>query len=263
MIYDCFTFYNELELLDLRLRVLGPVVDRFVLVEATTTFTGKPKPLVYADNRERFAKYNDKIIYVGVTNSPLPTSPTNVWNVEYYQRNAIECALWDAPQDARIMVSDIDEIPHPESVAKHGKEGGIVGFAMHLYYYYVNCKQSQVWWGTVMASRRNGLAPQKMRDMRSACPYSAHKMGWHFSFLGGVERIQEKLAAFSETKVNTAKTSDSAHIQHCMETADDLFGRTERFAQKRFVPIDATYPDEIHGWLKEYPQMYKEIPCQT
>lgn len=55
MIIDCFTFFNELDVLEIRLRELDGVVDRFVLVEATLTHQGKPKPLLYAENKERFA----------------------------------------------------------------------------------------------------------------------------------------------------------------------------------------------------------------
>jgi len=66
MIYDCFTFFNELDLLEIRLNVLKDVVDRFVLVEATQTFTGRPKPLYYKENAARFAAFADRIIHVVV-----------------------------------------------------------------------------------------------------------------------------------------------------------------------------------------------------
>ena len=62
-IFDTFTFYNELDLLELRLNILGDVVDYFVINEATITFTGKTKPLYYFENKERFKKWEDKIIY--------------------------------------------------------------------------------------------------------------------------------------------------------------------------------------------------------
>ena len=62
-IFDTFTFYNELDLLELRLNILGDVVDYFVINEANITFTGKPKPLYYQENKERFKKWEDKIIH--------------------------------------------------------------------------------------------------------------------------------------------------------------------------------------------------------
>lgn len=53
MIYDCFTFFNELNLLEIRLNILNDVVDKFVLVEATKTFSGKDKPLYYEQNKKK------------------------------------------------------------------------------------------------------------------------------------------------------------------------------------------------------------------
>ena len=66
-IYDCFPFYNELDLLDLRLETLYDHVDHFVIVEATTTFQSKPKQLFLKDNWNRYAKYHDKMIHVMIS----------------------------------------------------------------------------------------------------------------------------------------------------------------------------------------------------
>ena len=70
MIYDCFIFFNELELLELRLNELAGVVDKFVLVEATRTFTNEPKPLFFQENRARFREFDSRIIHVVVADSP-------------------------------------------------------------------------------------------------------------------------------------------------------------------------------------------------
>ena len=86
MVYDCFTFFNELELLELRLHELAGVVDKFVLVEATRTFTNKPKPLYFQENRARFAAFENKLVHVVVAD--LPDS-SDAWVVERFQRNAI------------------------------------------------------------------------------------------------------------------------------------------------------------------------------
>ena len=63
MIYDCFTFFNELDLLEIRLNILNDYVDKFVLVEATRTQNNKEKKLYYEENKERFAKFKDKVIH--------------------------------------------------------------------------------------------------------------------------------------------------------------------------------------------------------
>jgi len=70
-LYDCFTFFNELELLDLRLMTLNDVVDFFVLVEANRTHTGAPKEFIFEKNKDMFAEYLDKIIYVKIEDLPI------------------------------------------------------------------------------------------------------------------------------------------------------------------------------------------------
>ena len=58
MTYDCFSFFNELDLLEIRLNVLKDAVDKFVLVEAGETHSGKPKPLYFKENEARFAAHH-------------------------------------------------------------------------------------------------------------------------------------------------------------------------------------------------------------
>ena len=70
MVYDCFQFFNELDILKIRLNVLSPVVDKFVLSEATETFSGLKKPLYYEENKELFSEFADKIIHVVVEDTP-------------------------------------------------------------------------------------------------------------------------------------------------------------------------------------------------
>src|SRR5689334_5945992 len=116
MIYDCFIFFNELELLDIRLNILNEVVDKFVLVEATQTHQYKPKPLYYSDNKERFKAFHDKIIHLIVDElPPNPTNgPRNSWDMERFQRNCIARGLNDCKPDDVIIISDLDEIPDPK-----------------------------------------------------------------------------------------------------------------------------------------------------
>ena len=71
MVYDCFQFFNELDILKLRLHVLSDVVDRFVISESTVTFSGDPKPLFYEENKEQFQEFQDRIIHVVVDDTPL------------------------------------------------------------------------------------------------------------------------------------------------------------------------------------------------
>ena len=85
-IYDCFTFYNELDLLEMRLEILSDSVDFFVLVEANKTHSGREKELFFQDNKERFAKFSEKIIHVVVEDMPVIspgyTEPVGIWEIK-------------------------------------------------------------------------------------------------------------------------------------------------------------------------------------
>lgn len=111
-IYDCFPFYNELEVLELRLSLLYPYVDHFVLAESTVTHRGDPKPLYFYENREKFAQYMDKIIYVRLNCKTKDTHP-NDWSIENAQRDILTDGLKNCEPDDIIIVSDADEIPSP------------------------------------------------------------------------------------------------------------------------------------------------------
>ena len=95
-------------MLDIRLRELDTVVDRFVLVEATRTHSNRPKPLYYAENRARYAAFADKIIHVVVEDTP---DTTNAWAIERFQRDCILRGLHNCRPDDIILMSDVDEIP--------------------------------------------------------------------------------------------------------------------------------------------------------
>lgn len=114
-VYDCFTFFNELDLLEIRLNELDPVVDRFVLVEATVTQRGQPKSLFFRENRERFTKFLPKIEHVVVEDMPAgPQTKSNNWKRENFQRRAIMRGLASAQADDFVLISDLDEIPMPK-----------------------------------------------------------------------------------------------------------------------------------------------------
>src|SRR5579863_8430750 len=119
MIYDCFTFFNELELLELRLNELAGVVDRFVIVEATKTHSGKPKPLHYRDNQARISRFHSQIIHVIVDDMPVSD---DAWTLENFQRNCIVRGLTGCRPDDFILISDLDELPRAGVVKRMAGE---------------------------------------------------------------------------------------------------------------------------------------------
>src|SRR3954451_15765755 len=118
-VWDAILFSNELDLLALRLEVLGPVVDRFVIVEATSTFTGLPKPLNFQAHLSRFAPWKDRIVYTPVHLNPAADSP---WDREREQRSAVRSALTDVEPDDLLLIGDVDELPRPRIVKALSEE---------------------------------------------------------------------------------------------------------------------------------------------
>lgn len=287
MIYDCFTFYNELELLELRLNELSDVVDKFVLVEATRTFTNLPKPLYFLENRVRFDSFREKLIHIVVEDSPDISNP---WTVEYFQRNCIARGLTQCRPSDWILISDIDEIPRAETVARvTGKfpfKGGmwtnyilrplfrvlgtwsfsrgraqrnnpfVLKFQQSLHRHFINCVTvappgSVHWYGTRMLYYRDFTTAQFIR-------HSGRKVveqgGWHFTSMGGAERIVEKIKSFAHQEFNQPALLDANRISEAINHGKSLFEPVEEL---KFTPLDKSYPhyvlehpERFDGWIK-------------
>ena len=133
MIYDCFQFFNELDILKIRLHVLSPVVDRFVISEATETFSGLKKPLYYEENKAMFAEFEDKIIHVVVDDTPQGGTHER----DTFQKNAVTRGLAGCTDDDIVIFSDLDEIPNPDKIREilqNFQEDKIYHFAQRLFY---------------------------------------------------------------------------------------------------------------------------------
>ena len=103
MVYDCFQFFNELDILKLRMHVLNDVVDKFVISEATVTFSGEKKPLYFQENREMFKEFEDKIIHKVVDDTPMDTS---AFMRDSHQKCAVARGLEGAKDDDIVIFSD-------------------------------------------------------------------------------------------------------------------------------------------------------------
>ena len=190
-IFDCFMFFNELELLELRLMTLNSIVDHFVIVEVGMTFTGKKKEFYFENNKKYFKKYLNKIIYIKKDNLPISEVHTrqDAFQNEYYNRNLIFEGLSGANGDDYIILSDIDEIPNPKAVLEGiSSEFKVFVLKQKLFYYYVNCLQKQEWFGTVVTKRKDLESPKALRRKRNICVNVIENGGWHYSFLGGEEK---------------------------------------------------------------------------
>ncbi|MEI6647582.1 MAG: hypothetical protein WCP12_16205 [bacterium] len=272
MIYDCFTFFNELDLLEIRLNVLNDVVDRFVLVEATKTHSGKDKPLYFNDNKERYKAFLHKIVHVIVDDYPPFVT---AWTYENHQRNAILRGLTQANPDDAIMISDLDEIPRPDLVRTHAQAKTTVLFIQKPYYYYLNfLNVSSPEWplGTklfpfqyflrddsklsfsysefLLPEINQGVTPTKMRFVENVT--AIRNAGWHFSYLGGTEAIIKKIQSIAHQEFNTVDNCNEKQLKERVEKGEDLFHRGEKYFG---VQIDNSYP----SYIKENREKYQHL----
>lgn len=259
-LYDCFTFFNEMDLLEIRLHELASIVDHFVIVESTRTFQKEKKPLYLNLDDPRIKMYKDKIIHIIVNDFPnffthwrIP----KVWDYEKNQRNAIKQGLANANPDDMVIISDIDEIPNAKKIQEYITEKSPVVFQQRFFYYFLNyaitranpesClvfKNDLVYWrGSVMFPKRLFTNAQEMRNLRND-PKSKQitEAGWHFSYIGGIDAIISKLKSFSHTKEAIEalhNLDDKERIKQIVESGGDLFNRDMTF---RPLPLDTTFP---------------------
>lgn len=283
MVYDCFTFFNELDLLEIRLNVLKDVVDKFVLVEAPITFTGKQKPLFYDENKARYAAFADRIIHVVVDDFSAACHAKSrrekAFSTENIQRNAIALGLKNALPEDTVIISDIDEIPDPNAVLRAAESFGVTRIGMRISNYYVNYRNySTLQWtlGTQIMSysvfsdattykgfRFNEFVIENVNAAPSASmarflrPNRILKnAGWHFTYLGGVEAIRTKIRSISHTEYDTEELTSDEWIEARIAAGEDPFKRGDRF----FVePLDASYPEYLVRNAEKYSHLIR--PC--
>lgn len=299
MIIDCFTFFNEFDLLEGRLEYLYNHVDYFVIVEADVSFTGKPKEFNYAKNINRYRKYQDKILYFPIsidvsgydlTVKPIAIEDTPFWRIETIQRNHIAQALKLFDHEDICLIGDVDEIPSKRALFEIRtllKVNAAVAIEEEMYAYNLNQKQFRPWAGTV--ATKVGIAieqtPQTIRDKRWNQMHLLREAGWHLTYWGGAEQIQNKITNFAHQELINEETSSLQYIQSKISQGQDLFGRNlpyhkanplnepldflRAFGKYAGVTVESTniapYAETIEGWfglddMSFYTMAYGQLP---
>ena len=245
MIIDTFTFFNELDLLELRLIELSQYVDMFVVVEADKTHAGNPKPMYFQENLKRYKEWSHKIRRVEVT---LPFLPTNGdrWVLENAQRNAISAGLEGIAGGDVVLVGDVDEFP--KLYSWNGVEGV---FQCQETYYKLNLwtrPNRGSWNGTCavkawrFSSPYGSITPQDVRNCRDLLRPVG--FGWHFSW---AEDAQTKLASFAHTEA---------------AIAERVATRVHPATGEPLVPFDVRrsgYPMAIRTNQHRFPHLFAEV----
>lgn len=235
LVYDCFLFFNEIELLEIRLREMHEAVDHFVLVESVETFRGNPKPLHFLENQHRFAPYRDKIIHI-IVDHRLQTH--NPWAREAFQRDQILQGLRRCRNDDIILISDLDEIIRgkdmPTFLAPLLEKKHPAVTAQHRFYIgrmnRLNPGFNSRWNGTVATTfgHLNQHSPQILRSGKDRNP-NIPDIGWHFTSVGSTEVIVAKIEATSHQECDTPENKDPIFIKKWI-------------SELELVPIDSSFP---------------------
>ncbi len=252
-IYDCFMYFDEDIVLDLRLNTLNEFVDYFVIVESIFTHKGEKRELKF--NHEKFEKFKDKIIYLVYDKEPeklLKIKDPKKDNGSYIinallrengQRNFISKGLKSANDNDFILISDVDEIPNLKNINFNKQQEKIIQFRQEMFHYKFNLKLPNfIWTGTKGCKKKYLINPQWLRNIKDR-KYSFFRIdtlfsktkyinvkfiengGWHFSNIKNAEEIEYKLKSYlhhREFDINPLKAHEIQEIINKKQAIYDL-----------------------------------------
>ena len=262
MICDCFLYNGEREILEIRLNILDKFVDRFIIMEATQTFSGKPKPLYFERDKDLFKKWEHKIKYCVLDKwdneevwKMARESPNTQygkgakhWLQEFYIKEHLKDCLTDLDDENIVMIGDCDEIVDP--LHYHEDFEKITKFKLRVYTYWLNNRSSEIFWGTIRA---------RYKDIKNGClnelrnnyerKNTIEECGWHFTNVMNLDRIRDKLNdSYTEESYNTESVQDL--LEYRYKNNIDYLGRN--FTLKKDE-------SELPKWLLDNKEKYKHL----
>jgi hypothetical protein len=252
VIVDCFTFYNEIDMLMFRLNTLDRYVDYFVLSEATLTHVGKPKELYYENNKHLFKQFQHKIIHIVVddfkyTENNIDVSKNQQWINEKHQRNCLVRGFSQIEHFDYCIVSDVDEIPDPTTLnlIKTGIQEipQACQFEQDFYYYNIESKMDHLWYFSKIINYQWFLTTDlKLDDIRFLLLPTIPRGGWHLSYFGKPEFIANKIKNFAHQEFNNENFTDTRLITERVTNGIDIYDRPikiEKISTKinKYLPV--------------------------
>jgi beta-1,4-mannosyl-glycoprotein beta-1,4-N-acetylglucosaminyltransferase len=262
-------------ILELRFETLWDHVDYFVIAEAVYTQVGKPKPLNF--DIHRFAKYKSKIRYLTVDH--FPPGPMSAWKNENYQRNCLIDGLYDASDDDWVIVSDLDEIPRPETIPQYNpKRYKRADFKQKAYAYYLNNllmdgDKAADWFGSKVTTYRH--LKEFFRTATAVRSYKSSGLlrllkrnwfktfqvqiiedgGWHFTWMLKPENIVTKMEAIAEQNFVKEEFKKLDYIQSKIGAGEDVMNPKSHYAREAVVePVFPSYlvahKDKYSEWFR-------------
>ena len=254
-IYDCFIFFNENLLTEIRFNILDKFVDYFVVCESYYDHRGNKKGYLFDLNK--FKKFNDKIIYVQIDEFP---ENLGVWKRQDYQRNFLKNGLKKTKPDDLIIYSDADEIINPLILKSFTNIENNVGICeQYCFYYKLNLLSDQYnndWEGSRVVKYKNLRSFSWLRSIaKKNLKYSFFRFdkfkkikvikqgGWHFSYLMSEKDIQKKIKSWTHSELDTNENNDLDTIKKRVRDNKDLFGREIEYSKLEFS--EKYYPEYL------------------
>ena len=241
-IFDCFMYFDEDLLLDLRLNILNNFVDRFIIVESNLTHTGNLKKFQFDINK--FENFKHKISYFPLENLEVNKDLKLKKNWSKYHlvdqsiRNSISEYILDASDDDWIIISDIDELPNPNVIQIFDKRKKYSFFEQQLFYYKFNlkCVSEPLWYGSRLCVKKYLKSPQWLRNIKVKNNNNLLKKifndqqilsngGWHFSSVKKPIEIIRKLKSFAHNELVKEYMLDENYIKNKIKNCEDIFER--------------------------------------
>lgn len=287
-IYDSFLFFNELDLLEIRLTMLDPHVDYFVISECDYTFSGNKKPFYFDENKEMFSKFLHKIIHVKNYNSNVIENLVNPysgskkfvfdniikyfekikyspetdfgklhWCLDYLHREFVSLGLSDCNDDDIIIFSDLDEIPNPkiiENIKNLSLNENRYTLFQDYHNYFINNLTDLNWLGSLISKYKTIKLDSMCNLRRNRSEYiTINDGGWHLSFVGGVGRVKTKLESYGHQEYNNNEIK--SNIENKIIQGSDLFNRN---IKQKIIEINGYYPNNVLELIKnKYPYLIK------
>ncbi len=265
-IYDVFTYNGEKDILDIRLHILYDKVDKFIIVEAPTTFSGIKKPLYFNEQKIHFEKFLDKIIYFVIDDYPndieicaladqssnVPKNGPEHWRREFYQKESIKKALVNLDDEDICFIGDVDEIWNPDTNIDY-TQNYIFKLRQKMYVYYLNNLSNEPWSGTIATKYKNikNKCLNHIRTVGKTRYFYIDNGGWHFTNMGGLEEIRRKL--------NDSYTSESYNTTEVQNKLKERFGIRDYIGRKfKFSINENNLPNYLKQNKEKYIQLFKE-----
>ena len=293
-IFDCFMFYDEKVLLDIRLNILNEFVDYFVIVESRYFHNGLERNLNF--NINEYPKFKDKIIYIIHENKPKELKKINpedgeelktfklnfnAHTLENNQRNDIFKGVKNADANDMILISDVDEIPNLENINLKQIKNQIILFEQEIFYYKLNrYLPNFIWYGTKACKKKNLISPQWLRNIKNN-RYSlfrldtffskkkyinklyVNKGGWHFSNLKNASDIELKLKSYlhyTDYQFEELGKNKIENLINSNKTIYDMFAdkKSKKFGDDKRKNLVKYEVSKLPSYIKNNLNKYKD-----